>query len=374
MLRANQQVVNHNANITLVGIRKAEIDYFTAFFNNFGTQCFLLAAVIAGNISQTPQDYDTANTPYFWQFAYNFSSSSCLALCCMVLLGTVFIAVLGQGLAIRGTAGSMVQTIQGMVAEQQLVVMMFVGVAVSYQVQFFCTFFVVMSWQWATICTILVILIAYYTYYSTMRIYNRFKWIPEDSADWGQDFHGEQRPQVSHGKSVQVDKAKVTSVRFLDFFLKEKDSTKSEQPTAENSEAPYTVMVDDIIPPVKNATNNAGYLTVKALPQNKRKQLKMQLGFRDEVWMRCYFVLSSRQLYYYSDKRSYEIDPLHPINHRPIVLLGYSLVAESTEAPYKFSLVPTEPDDIRKSWRFRCDTIHEYEFWISLLQKELSSF
>jgi hypothetical protein len=45
MLKAGQAVVVQQANIDIIAIRTAEVQYFSQFFSSFGTQ----AALIAGN-------------------------------------------------------------------------------------------------------------------------------------------------------------------------------------------------------------------------------------------------------------------------------------------------------------------------------------
>ena len=90
-----------------------------------------------------------------------------------------------------------------------------------------------------------------------------------------------------------------------------------------------------------------------------------------EKWKRRYFLVRGTRLFYYRDRRNFELSPAKPINKRPIDLDGYSLSAGSTHAPYPISLVPYGDDDIRKVWKFRCDTESEYHQWIHLFQSAL---
>jgi hypothetical protein len=58
-----------------------------------------------------------------------------------------------------------------------------------------------------------------------------------------------------------------------------------------------------------------------------------------------------------------------------IDLEGYSLLvtSDSTSSTSSFflSLVPYDNDDIRKIWKFRCDTSTEFERWTQLLSVAL---
>ena len=62
-------------------------------------------------------------------------------------------------------------------------------------------------------------------------------------------------------------------------------------------------------------------------------------------------------IFYYQDKRQYESTPSRPLNSRAIDLDGYTLVAGAVEPPYNICLLPLDTDDIRKTWKFRCDTV-----------------
>jgi hypothetical protein len=61
------------------------------------------------------------------------------------------------------------------------------------------------------------------------------------------------------------------------------------------------------------------------------------------------------------------------LNSRPIELEGYSLVAGAVEPPYLITLIPTDAEDIRKSWKFRCDTLHEFNEWIEKFSNALKN-
>eukprot|EP01031_Cornospumella_fuschlensis_P040688 gene40688-49610_t len=183
MFRADQQVVAQEANINLVNIRYMEIQYFTNFFGNFGTQCFILAGLIGGSISQVPQLNGDATCPYFFVILYNSNAAACVALATMSLLGSVFICVYGEGLAIRGPLGSLVKVIDGMVQEQRFAVNLFVGTMVTFVLQMVGMSWIMMDQANAIVSTVIILCWAFYTYHAALRIYNRFWWDKERS-DW----------------------------------------------------------------------------------------------------------------------------------------------------------------------------------------------
>jgi hypothetical protein len=186
MYQANQQALNQTTNISLIDIRQTEINYFANFFASFGTQCFFLTAVLAGSVSQTPSFNCAENCSYLWQYLYNISVSSCIAVTSIELLISVFVTIYAQGLAIRGKEGSMIDALHGMIAEQEKVVRCFCISVVLFQLQFIAMFFIVAEEFWGMVCAILIASFSYYTYYSSLRIYNRFKWNFDDSG-WNYD-------------------------------------------------------------------------------------------------------------------------------------------------------------------------------------------
>jgi hypothetical protein len=185
MFQAQQKAVVQQANINLVNIRYMEIKYFTDFFSNFGTQCFILAGLICGSISQTPQ-LDDVPCPYFFVILYNSMATSCVALATLGMLASVFIAVYGEGLAIRGPLGSLVKTIDGMVQEQHQAVFLFVAAVVTFDLQLVGMCWIMMDNENAIACTIVLLGWSLYTYRIALRIYNRFWW-DKTKSDWNEE-------------------------------------------------------------------------------------------------------------------------------------------------------------------------------------------
>lgn len=178
----NQKQVVHQANITLVQIRNAEVAYFNSFFTTFGTQSAIIAGVICGVISQTP-GLDDAQCAWTWTFIYFTASAMVLALACHILLCCIMISVFGQGLALRGPLGSMVQAIDGMVQEQHNIVALFCVCIFFFVVQEAGMFMIVMNQNWGLVCVFIVALSLGVTYHYALRIYNRF-YYDSNSSRW----------------------------------------------------------------------------------------------------------------------------------------------------------------------------------------------
>ena len=103
-----------------------------------------------------------------------------------------------------------------------------------------------------------------------------------------------------------------------------------------------------------------GYLTL---------HVKKELGkgkYIKDPFERKYFVVKKTKVFYYQDKRAFEIAPAKPINIRPIDLNGYTLIAGAVEPPYSITLTPLDEEDGRTAWKFRCDTLSEFHKWVCI--------
>jgi hypothetical protein len=54
MIKANQAAVINQANVAMVQLRSAEIQYFSTFFSSFGTQAAIVGGFAVSALSQTP--------------------------------------------------------------------------------------------------------------------------------------------------------------------------------------------------------------------------------------------------------------------------------------------------------------------------------
>ncbi|RYH29069.1 hypothetical protein EON65_09755 [archaeon] len=431
MFQANQRVVAQEANLNLVNIRYMEIQYFTNFFGNFGTQCFILAGLIGGSISQVPQLNGDATCPYFFVILYNSNASACVALATMSLLGSVFICVYGEGLAIRGPLGSLVKVIDGMVQEQRNAVALFVGTMVTFVLQMVGMSWIMMDQGNAVAATAIMLCWGVYTYRSALRIYNRFWW-DKNRSDWKDEVdqitelndlsptiadlnstYGskevEQAYRVSLHRGYLTDgDSEVKKRSVLSNILKTwyKSSEKSKGTTSSSKQVQMNPMVQD---PMEAYYDNSS--VVSDSPYMEISDAKVSFGSMmdpktsehagtpaaalgsslkaggflalksprkglltgSHPWERRYFIIKNTLVFYYKDKRSFELSPSKPLNQRAIELEGYFLKAGKEEPPFVLSLVPKNEDDMRKNWVFRADTVAEFRTWKDIFLQAIAA-
>ena len=426
MLQATQKKVIQRANMTLINIRTAEVSYFTIFFGNFGLQASIVTGAICGSISQTPalHGYDCS---YPFVFLYFTTAATSVAISIYAILSALFLIVFGNGLALRGPIGSMAQTIDGMIFEQHSIVFAFVFSMLFFEISMGGMYMVMMDNVWGPISFTIAVGGIILTYRHCLRIFNRFRFVnplsrwadhdddpmkhfeednPEEklssnsqrSHASGFSFNSSNNNSNTGGhaklvRSVMGDNNEETfSVneedsgkkykkykksflsRFLsaagkhDFAWQYPHSTASPKDTnyvdQEASETPYFEMTDKHsgAPPqslyqqysMHQSSSMEGYLTVKS-----HKIIMLR-----DPWSRKYVVLKGKQIFIYNNRTAFTDHPDQPLNLRPIHLDGYSLMAGSSSPPYAISLVPSDAEDIREAWNFRCDTIAEYESWV----------
>lgn len=335
MNQANQKQVIQEANMNLVQIRTYELQYFSDFFSNFGTQSALMVGFVAASLSQVPGTENPTGAPYFFLVLYWTSSAACCVTGMHSLVCSVFLQVFGQGLALRGPVGSMVRAIEGMVVEQQHVFVSFVLTIFFFGFQAIGMYWLMMDQKSAIASSVATLVGMAYWYRYSLRVYNRFSW-NNMKVDWQDDEDPEEELDDLNPSAIKSPKAKGGSsqndgvLRGIELFQ------------AGDTEV------------------TGGYLTIRCRGM-----------FGRDPWQRQYFVIRENLIYYYKDKRAFELDPSKPINRRPIDLEGYTLVAGAVEPPYAISLVPIDPDDIRKAWKFRCDTMTEFKNWVETFSKAL---
>jgi hypothetical protein len=174
MYQANHDAIVQNLNYDLVMLRQNEVLYFVNFFSTFGTQAALMAGFLAASISQVPGL--EVDCHYAFKQTYWISTSIGFVGALHVLICTVFLAVYGQGLALRGPVGSMMTAVEGMVYEQEQVVGCFIFTVVFFTISTVATFFIMVPIEAAIVCTILMLFGIYAWYHYVLRIYNRFQY------------------------------------------------------------------------------------------------------------------------------------------------------------------------------------------------------
>jgi hypothetical protein len=149
------------------------------FFSAFGTQAALIAGaqfVALAEIRTEDSDNNVIYSYVFWLF-----NALTIGLALHVLLCSVYIAVYGQGLALRGPIGSMVVAVEGMVAEQEQVVNAFTVMMISLACGTMGAFFVQMEFYGACAACVIMLACVWLWYHYCLRIYNRFKFLPAHS-------------------------------------------------------------------------------------------------------------------------------------------------------------------------------------------------
>jgi len=382
MNQANQQQVVQNANMNLVQIRQIELTYFSSFFTSFGTQTALMIGFIVGSLSQVPGVDNPSECSYFWIVLYWVTSALCVSSAIHCLVSTVFLEVFGQGLALRGPLGSMVKAVEGMIVEQKAVVVGFIFTIFMFGLQCIGMYWIMMDQTCAIIATIITSVAIFCWYQYALRLYNRFSWNAA-KVDWedvasDKQFGGggknlfdeldDLNPTVlnkMHNKKAGGNKRGSQSVTFAD----SQNSAPGDLLAAANDDkaSVYSASTSALtgIESLVNADSthfetSGGYLSMKTTAT-----------FTRDPWQRKYFVVFNQLIYYYQDKRAFQLEPGKPINQRAIDVEGYTLIAGAVEPPYMISLVPIDPEDIRKIWKFRCDTINEFNNWIEIFTRAL---
>jgi hypothetical protein len=381
MNQANQKQVIQTANMNLVQIRQYELQYFSTFFSNFGTQAALMIGFIAGSLSQVPGTDNPAGAPYFFVVLYWVTSALTMMTGMHALLVSVFLQVFGQGLALRGPVGSMVRAVEGMVAEQQQIFYSFILTMFFFGLQAIGMYWVMMDSTSSIVCTILTVIAMFYWYQYSLRVYNRFSW-KNDRVDWqdeedpdeelddlnpnamqrtanggnggngGSKKNGSPSKNVTFSGSVAGGDKRIVSGNTVNnnnnnnAFSFSKSVSGSQR--GDNNDSTETNTLRDIDQFVAESHQlSSGYLTIRNTGT-----------FGRDVWERKYFVIRGTIVYYYKDKRSFDLEPAKPINRRPIDLEGYTMIAGAVEPPYAISLVPIDPQSMEVSLRHDGRVLH----------------
>jgi hypothetical protein len=351
MINANQRQVVQTANVNLVALRQAEINYFATFFNNFGTQAALMSSFIINAISQVPGFDATCNE--FWLYWFWITGSIAFIAAMHMLLTCVYVSIYGQGLALRGPVGSMVRAVEGMVQEQEQILVVFVITIVFISFNLCGVFFVMMDYEGAILCTLILLLAMMIWYTFALRIYNRFKFSRETE---------DMRFNTPGSEQSLEYKLKSTGDIISDPTLKPSLTTTAATatPSATAASNRGDTSSKEVATGSSKAFEYSGYITVDT----------GKTMFSDP-WKRRYMAVQRSNIFYYKDKKSFEEKPDDPINRRPIRLEGFQLNIVSQEPPYELSLSTVDEEDDRKLISFRCDTLSEVSYWIDSLQKAI---
>lgn len=403
MLKAQQAQLAQAANIDLVHIRTAEVEYFVQFFTNFGTQSALIAGFQLSTLSQV----DTDGTSRITANIYWVSTTICICLSLHVLLCTVYAAVFGEGLALRGPPGSMVRAVDGMVYEQQQVILTFSINIFALGVSTISTYYVIMDIWGAHVCTAITVVAMYFWYAYCLRIYNRFKfvktpltWTPDERdsdenmrrdataaasmprATRSDSFHEEKYYPVGTRPAIRVKKSKKKRGVLSRMFQNRTVSHSSAGGDDYESEATYGDLSDSRHLSVSTVNTLSRHTSIAESLGGMKHGAQVGLtGVSYEGYVtteqqgkvfgatrvRIFLILSECKLVWFESKRAYELNPDKPVNTRPVRLANYSVSATKESGVFCITLAPESSHDGKKVFQFWCDTYEELVGWTNAL-------
>eukprot|EP01036_Dinobryon_divergens_P031373 gene31373-40759_t len=397
MNQANQKVVVQNANMRLIAIRQAEVAYFSNFFGNFGTQAAIMLGFICGSVSQVP-GLDSS-TDFFWVALYWLTTALTLACAMHVLVCTVFINVFGQGLALRGPLGSMIQAVNGMVIEQKQVVNGFIMMMIMFALQMIGLYWIMMDSISAIINTIITLLGMYVWYSYCLRIYNRFYWDQSTGDKW-QGFSADDEGGAADldELSTLTEEDPAVAIDIATGTTPNRTISSSSSNDSYNAKKESKVKLD-------SSSGAIGEDQPNLLPHSEVSgslSLKEHSRISKEYWTRKFFLLKGSQLFYYTDRAAFIEAPGKPLNRRPLDLSTYMMKHSSTSTTFEIILSPcgdVSEDDapqsdvsdnesdvasrkgsssggggsrstkLGKEWHLRCDTFKEFEYWVQVFAR-----
>ncbi len=96
--------------------------------------------------------------------------------------------------------------------------------------------------------------------------------------------------------------------------------------------------------------------------------MKVVNALHQEKWERRYIYIVKSLIFYYSDRKTFEMKPEKTLKRRPTDLESYTLdMVENpgdSNAVYVLRLTPLDAEDDRKVIEFQCDTVKETQQWI----------
>lgn len=211
------------------------------------------------------------------------------------------------------------------------------------------TFWMVAYQREAYICTAIMITCGVLTYYHTTEILHRFYWRETDND--AMEFS-----EMSSSTSQKV-KSGISSPMLTETLLESQRS-----PIGGMKDIPVESSVDG-----KEEDLFEGYVAVK-----REGASFLAMGSSGGGWERYYCVLSDRHLWWYRDKRAFDMEPDHPAKSRPLDLEYYTPVPAHTTGgsarQLRIKLRSKTSNDI-KEWKLQLDTQEEYNQWMEHLSK-----
>ena len=164
MIRAEQGKVIQDTNIFVVNrIRTLEIDFYSSWYLAFGNQALVIAGFVMESFSQVVPPLgstyrDVIANGYWISCIITF----CTASHCAIV--SIFSYVYGNGLALRGPAGSVVKAVDGMAGDRVEIFATYGMGVIGLVVSTVFSYFIVMEDHVALACSLINLLGCLYTY------------------------------------------------------------------------------------------------------------------------------------------------------------------------------------------------------------------
>lgn len=175
-------MLSHEANKTVLHIRRLEVNYYATLYAVFGTQGVLVGGFVYNMFSQNNIRPDNVGVEEI-KYVYFISSAITMAISLHILVTTMLLQGYGPGLAIHGPLGSMARAAEGLRAEQAHVVKAFVLMIVFFSLSTISVFWLVSKLHTAIVSTVMYLIVLRQSYYYCERIYLRFYWNGAEK-DW----------------------------------------------------------------------------------------------------------------------------------------------------------------------------------------------
>ena len=300
MQKAELELKLQEANIQLVQIRQAEIDYFTTYFFAFSIQCgLIISCCVQGYTSIEQTQVQEGYTPTFSNYMASFKvywilTAFTMGFAIQCLLMTVFIVVYAPGLALRGGPGSMEKAVLGMRIEQTTILWVYTATMCSFTLMTLASYWVSMLDECALPATIISACFFVYTSQTCLRVYNRFYY------------------------------------EIVDVFTNTADDGKNEKALS---------------------VNISGFLSIKVNGD-------LTSG---SSWERHFFALRATSLSYYKAKADFEKNS-DPVNLRPIDVTLYH-INRATDNENQAVLHLSARTSHMRSWILRPDDDNDIKAW-----------
>ena len=108
MQKAYQQQLLQMTNQQVLAIRQAEINYYVSFFSTFGFQAAAIGGFAYGSLTQIAFQSPAPYGPGVYELIQDFfwvSVATCMGASMHCIITTIFLQVLGPGLAMHGPIG-----------------------------------------------------------------------------------------------------------------------------------------------------------------------------------------------------------------------------------------------------------------------------